>query len=388
MRVTVVGPTHPYRGGISHYTDNLVRSLTAHEHELSLVSFKRQYPRWMYPGHTDRDPSKLFECLPAHYLLDPLAPSTWGDTVSYITASQPDVVILQWWATFWAPAFAALGYLLNRRHIPLLYIVHDVLPQVSHPGDIQLTRLALRWGAGFITSNTQDRARLTALVRQAPIESCAIPVCHFPSGKPVSRQEARTHLKLPADVPVILFFGFVRPYKGFRYLLQAVARLQDQGQQVMLIVAGECWEDKALYMKLIRSLCLEHLVRWDDRYIPNEEVGAYFTAADMLVAPYLGDSPSAVVSLGMYFGIPSIVTPTVASRLAVQPANMRIVPPADPRALAVAISEHLDVGMSHAVSDGKLDDGWTSMVERIEHIVFDIKNGAHTAARHATPALS
>jgi D-inositol-3-phosphate glycosyltransferase len=365
MRIVVIGPTYPYRGGISHYTSALAHSLSEYHHDVVLVSFKRQYPRWLYPGRTDRDSMPGGISSSAQFLLDPLSPMTWCNTASYIAKTVPDIVVMQWWSTYWAPAFTGLGFLLRRQGIRLVYQVHNILPHEPRPGDVQLTRMALRWAQGFITWTIHDRERLRPHIEDVPVEICAMPIYSLPTNTTLSREAARAQLGIPNGVPVVLFFGYIRPYKGLRYLLSAVARLRECGVRVQLIIAGECWDHKTAYVRQIEQLGIADQVRLEDRYVPDEEVGAYFSAADMLAAPYLSDSQSAVVTMGLHFGIPLVVTQPLALRMPMRPDNMRVVPQGDAWSLAVAIASLWDEGAALHLSLPEFD-GWEPLVRLIE----------------------
>jgi D-inositol-3-phosphate glycosyltransferase len=338
------------------------------------VSFRRQYPNWLYPGRSDKDPSRLVQAFAADFLLDPLCPTTWLQTFLHIKQAQPDIVIMQWWTTFWAPAFAALGYLLRRSHLPLLYLVHNVLQHEPRLGDMQLTRMALQWGQGFITWNANEKANLQRCIPPAQVELCPMPVCTFPTTELLSKQQARERLGIPSRAPIILFFGFIRPYKGLRYLLEAVARLRDAGERFYLIIAGECWENKAIYQKQIEQYGLSNLVRMEDRYIPNEEVGTYFAASDVLVAPYTQETKSAVATLALRFGVPLIISEGVALGLPAGRSEVRVVPQADPAALAGAIVSLCRDQSQHAHRLANLNEGWERLVYLIERFAT---NAAH-----------
>jgi glycosyltransferase involved in cell wall biosynthesis len=128
VRLSIVGPVYPYRGGIAHYTMHLARKLIACGHEIQVISFYRQYPAWLYPGESDKDPSDNPMIVPAEYLLAPLLPWTWVKAARRIREFEPDIVVIQWWTTFWAPAFWLLAKWLRNRGLQVIYMIHNVLP--------------------------------------------------------------------------------------------------------------------------------------------------------------------------------------------------------------------------------------------------------------------
>ncbi len=307
MRVVVIGPVYPYRGGIAHYTTLLVR-LLAQQHTVLVISFKRQYPAWLYPGRSDRDPSQTPLRVEAEYLLDPLDPLTWWQTGRRIVQWKPDLVVIQWWVTFWAPVIAVVSNLCKRVRLPLLFVVHNVLPHESRWWDRLITKLALQRGDYFIVHALHERDRLLSLLPQASVTVCAMPAFSISAGPVPPRSDSRKQLALPSDAPVLLFFGLVREYKGLRYLLEAMPAVRAVLPDVRLLIAGEFWEDKRPYLMQIERLEIAPSVLMVDRYISNEDLPAYFSAADVLVVPYIHVSQSAVVSLAFAFGMPVITT--------------------------------------------------------------------------------
>ena len=340
VKVALVGPVHPYRGGIAHYTTMLARALAV-KHETLVVSFRRQYPNWLYPGKTDRDPSREPLRVKAEYLLDPLYPWTWWSTANRIASFAPDVVVLQWWTTFWAPAFWVLAALLERRGRKVLFIIHNVLPHEQRPWDAPLARLALRAAHDYLTQTEEEKRRLSLLLPNLRAESvtvCAHPIYGMFAGKGVPAHEARQALGLPEDVPVLLFFGIVRPYKGLKCLIEALGLLRKRGRRLHLVVAGEFWEGKGPYMALLAEQGLSECVTIVDRYIPNEEVAVYFSTCDVVMLPYQQTTQSGVLALAQGFD-----KPVIASGLNGQISTtegtrwLTLVPPADCVALADAI---------------------------------------------------
>ena len=339
MKFVLVGPVYPYRGGIAHYTTMLAQTLAKRGSQCHVVSFRRQYPRWLYPGKSDRDPSQKPLRVNAEYLLDPLYPWTWWQTARKIAEWKPDVVIFQWWTTFWAPAFAALAFLLRRREVKVLFVIHNVMPHEPRPWDRWLARLALRQGHSFLVQTGREKERLFSLLPQAQITMSPLPLYGMFADQRVPAAEARQRLGLPVGEPVILFFGIVRPYKGLRFAIEALAELRARNKTVYLLVAGEFWEDVMAYTRLIEQLGLSAQVRIDNRYIPNEEVGLYFSAADIFVAPYIGGTQSAAVKVALGFDLPVVISRAIVSEELENDVAHRLywVDPKDVRALADAI---------------------------------------------------
>lgn len=376
MKFSLVGPVYPYRGGIAHYNTQLALTLASRGHTVQVVSFKRQYPAWLYPGESDKDPSQHPLLTPAEYLLDPLYPWTWLKTLGVIRQSLPDRVVFNWWTTFWAPAYAFLTWRLRRSGIQVLFLVHNVQPHESRFFDRFLARLALGQAGGFITQTAREAERLKELfVGQGQIQRTRVQICPHPeyemfSSQRIPQVEARRKLQLPGEGPVLLFFGIVRPYKGLEYLLEAIRRSALQGVNPYLIVAGEFWEQKQHYLEIIERLELKDRVRLDNRYIPDEEVADYFSAADLFVAPYVQGTQSGSAHLALGFGLPvvaslSIVDETLMER---EGSQTWLAQPGDADSLAIAIRTALQAVQAGNIPKPQVATvgGWERLAQVIE----------------------
>ena len=164
MKISVVGPVFPYRGGIAHYTTLLVQNLKQCGHEVQVISFKRQYPAWLYPGESDRDPSLQPLKVDAEFILDPLYPWTWRSAARRVAHEHPDLVIIQWWTTFWAPAYIGLTSAFHARGQRFGYLIHHVLPHENRFWDRWLARMAFRCSDAFLLQNKTEIEHLEQLV--------------------------------------------------------------------------------------------------------------------------------------------------------------------------------------------------------------------------------
>lgn len=363
MRFSLVGPIYPFRGGIAHYTTSLARAFSA-QYPTQIISFRRQYPKWLYPGDSDQDPSQQPLTLEANYSLDSLNPFTWYQTARAIQRFQPNLTIVQWWTTFWAPAFGGLLHLLERARCPTLVLIHNVLPHEPRPWDAPLTRWAWQRSRFFVTQTPTEHARLAQLRPNAVAKLAPMPVFDMFADQQLPPAEAKARLGLAPELPVILFFGLVRPYKGLKYLVEAWALLKQRGVQFQGVVAGEFWEEQADYEAQLARLGLQDCVRLEGRYIPNEQVSWYFSAADVFAAPYVGGTQSAAVNMALSFGLPLVVT-----HAAWLPAEAHYpaacVPPANAEALADALQDLLTKPRLDPTLRATAGPSWQSLVDTI-----------------------
>lgn len=351
MRICIVGPTYPYRGGIAHYTTLLVRHLREQGHWAKLYSFTRQYPRFLFPGKTDRDPSTTPLRIDCEYVLDPINPLTWWQLYRKIRRDAPELLILQWWVPYWTPCLTVVSRLVKQHtKTKILYVCHNVVP---HDGggtlDRRLAMAVLRQGDVFIVHSEQDMWRLRALLPQAHIRHTHHPTYEsLAEGSHGTAEQLRQQLGIAAE-RVVLFFGFVRPYKGLDYLVRAMGPVNQQ-QRVHLLVVGEFWTSEEYFRALAAQFGVAAHVTFVNRYVANEDLAGYFALADVVVLPYVSATQSGVVQLAFGFGKPVITT-----RVGGLPEVVRdgltgmIVPPQDWRALAEAILRFYQQGLGPAM---------------------------------------
>ncbi len=338
MKIILVGPIHPYRGGIAHTTAMIAAHLVEQGHAVKVISFQRQYPAWLYPGVSDREGGQKQFPFAVEYLLDPLYPWTWIRAADVIRVFQPDLVLVDWWTPFWGLADSVLVRLLGRQGNRVAYLIHNVLPHEQRPWDRFLTRLALGRIRQFIVFSERQERAIKAFLPQAEVQRGVLPSFLDFALPAIPRTQARQQLNLPQEGKIALFFGIVRPYKGLKYLIEALALLKEQDQPIYLLVAGEFWQDEAAYRTQIEQLGLGKQVFLFNRYIPTEEVHLFFSAADVFVAPYVAGTQSGAVRMAFGFGLPVICTDRIADE-DFPPYSTHIVPAEDAAALAAALAE-------------------------------------------------
>lgn len=371
-RIALVGPAAPFRGGIAQFTDTIASGLRDRGHHVYVATFKRQYPAFLFPGKTQFDQEKK-ALASAERLIDSVNPVTWVKTAKQILRRDVTAVAFQYWMPYFAPAYATIAGRLKNHGIRVLAVVHNVVPHEKHVGDDRLGRYFLEKCDAYLTLSDAVAEDLREMGMTAPSETVAHPVYqHF--GEAIPRDEARRRLGVPGDAELLLFFGFVRPYKGLRTLLEAMRGIAAERPNVRLIVAGEFYEDEASYRDMIDDLELGATVDVRADYIPESEVRTYFSAANLVVQPYESATQSGVVQTAYNFDRPVVVT-DVGGLAEVVPDDQAgyVVPAKDPAALAEAVVRYFAEAKEDAFVDGvkreKERYTWTRLLDVLEQMV-------------------
>ena len=365
MRVSIIGPAYPLRGGISHHVYYLKRELTAQGHLVQVVSFSKLYPTLLFPGSTEFDTSTSGLDAKGEAILRTLNPLTWLRAFKAVTAFAPDVVVFQWWHSFFAPVIGALARALRRKGIKSVLECHNVFPHERTFLDTSLLKFAARPINSYITHSNKDRADLLPIVSGKNINVCPLPVPDEFSGGFDNNRSGHT----------LLFFGTVRKYKGLEVLLAALPKVLEQTECELLVV-GEFYEPEEKYRQAIRDYGIEEHVQIDNRYVANEEIPGIFDQADALVLPYLNATQSAVARLALSNGLPLIASRTGGlAEIVIENVNGLLFPAGDADALADQIvsyfTQHRGPEFSRNIRATSPVDPLRSIVGTLERVVAE-----------------
>ncbi len=333
-KITIISPVFPYRGGIANFTEAFFTDLQE-KADVSLINFKRQYPSLLFPGKTQFETNSKKNIF-SERTIDSVNPFTWFSAGRKIKRDAPDFLVFAYWHPFFAPAYGTIaGIARKNKKTKIIALCHNVLPHERNFTDIPLAKMFFKKVDFAITLSQKSSNDLKLLNDKIKSKTLFHPV-YSNFGEPAEKRAAREKLGL-ADKKTILFFGFIRKYKGLDILLRSIALLKNK-IDFQLLVAGEFYEKKDEYLNLIKDYKLDDVVILRDKFIPSDEVKYYFGVADVVVLPYRSATQSGIVQIANNFHKPVIATDVGGlSEIIIDGVNGYIVEPENPQELADAI---------------------------------------------------
>lgn len=371
MKIILIGPVYPYKGGIAHYTSLLCKALRK-KHDVVMISYKMQYPKFLFKKEQRDYNNRSFEVEGTRYWINTANPVNILMTAHKIKKEKPDAVILQWWHPYFAPCYYLLS--LGLKKIPLIFTCHNVFPHERFPLDRFLTKLVLKRGNGFIVQSHLDEADLLTINPDANYVVTPHPTYNAFKMQGMSKSAARELLQIDFAAPVLLFFGFVREYKGLNYLLDAMPIIRKQIPDISLWIVGDFDSQKERYLNMIAEHNLQHNIRLVEGYVPDCEVEKYFAASDLIVLPYTSATQSGIVQIAYGFEKPVVVTNVGGLPDVVENGKTGyVVPSHNPDAIAEAVihffrdDTHIDWETN--IKNKAQQFSWETMVSRIEDLL-------------------
>ncbi|MCK4569459.1 MAG: glycosyltransferase [Bacteroidales bacterium] len=377
MKIVIVGPAHPLRGGgMSTFNERLAKAYYDRGDDVEIFSFSMQYPSILFPGKSQFTDEPAPKDIRIQSTINSLNPVTWIKTGNRIRKLKPDIVIIRYWIPFMGPALGMIARRIRKnKNIKIIAITDNVIPHEKRIGDKALTRYFLKPVDGFITMSKSVMDDLSLFDTKKPKSLCLHPL-YDNYGDPIGREEALDKLGLPADHKYLLFFGLVRKYKGLDLLIQALASEKLSHLPLKLIVAGEFYDDFEVYRKLVDDLGVYDKVVMDNKFIPNAEVVNYFCAGDLVVQPYRDATQSGVTQVAYHFDKPMVVSNVGALPEMVPDAKAGYVVEPEPEAIAEAIRKYFDENKEQVftenVKNEKKKYSWDIFLKAIDDLAEQI----------------
>ncbi len=374
MRITLLGPAHPYRGGIATFNERLARQYISECKEVDIRTFSLQYPKFFFPGKTqftENPPPPDIRILREINSINPL---NWLRMGFRLKKEKPDILLVRYWTPFLAPCLGTISRIVrSNKYTVVISLVDNALPHEKHPGDRCLTKFFINGIDGAaVLSDTVQRDVLD-FRNDIPVSMAPHPL--FDNyGEKISRSEALKALKLDPAFSYLLFFGFIRNYKGLDILLEAFAGKELKNKNLKLLVAGEFYENETSYHKQAAESGIEKDVIFFNRFINDDEVKLFFCAADLVVQPYKSATQSGVTQIAYHFDKPMLVTDVGGLKEMVPHEKCGYVVKPQAEEISAAINDYFSNNRSEeftkSVMKEKTKFSWNKATEAINEVFY------------------
>lgn len=368
-KIIILGSAHPLRGGgIATFNERLANAFMQEGHDVQIFSFSLQYPSFLFPGTSQFTSEPAPVGLTINSCINSINPFNWIKVGNQIKKIQPDLVIVRYWLPFMGPCLGSILRRIKKNRVSKVVCIADnIIPHEPKPGDQIFTKYFVKPVDAFITMSEKVKEDLLVFAPNKPTVFIPHPL-YDNFGEKISKELARKYLNIELDEKIILFFGFIRKYKGLDILLDSIKILQTSYPSFKLLIAGEFYDDQKLYNEQIERLGIEQQLILRTNFIPDNEVKYYLCASDLIVQPYRSATQSGVTPLAYHFEIPMIVT-NVGGLPALVPDN-KVGLIAEPTAASIAekIIQFFKTGEQHYLPylvEEKKKYSWSKMVDAI-----------------------
>jgi glycosyltransferase involved in cell wall biosynthesis len=370
MKIIIIGPAYPLRGGLASYNERLAKAFIENGHNVSIYTFSLQYPGFLFPGTTQFSTEPPPKDLDIHVRINSVNPFNWLSVGNELKKCNPDLIVVRYWLPFMGPALGTILRKVKKNgHTKIVSITDNIIPHEKRPGDIAFTKYFLKSIDSFITMSEKVLIDLKRFEPNKPAVFVPHPL-YDNFGERISKEEARKKLGLKNDEKIILFFGFIRKYKGLDILLDAMKILKDKNanQFIKLLIAGEFYGDRKPYDTQIEELGIKDDLILRTDFITDSEVKYYLCAADVVVQPYRDATQSGVTPLAYHFEKPMIVTNVGGLPSLVPDNKVGLIAEPNANSIAKKIVEYFEKGEQHFLPyliEEKKKYSWQNMTAAI-----------------------
>lgn len=367
-KILIIGTAWPYRGGLAVYNERLAKAFADEGHQVRIETFVVQYPGFLFPGKSQYSDAPYAGAVPVRRSVNSVNPLNWIRVGRRLRREGYDLAVIKFWLPLMGPCLGTLARILRRGGTRVVSVLDNVVPHEKRPGDRLFTRWFVRNVDGFVAMSDSVHRDLSLFDTRKPRALCPHPL--YDNFGPVrGRDESLARLGLPADRRYALFFGLIRDYKGLDLLLEAFADRRLESLGATLIVAGEFYSDSQRYYDIIERRGLQGRVRVFPDFVPDDEVGYYFGAADIVAQPYKSATQSGVTQIAYHFGKPMLVTDVGGLGEIVPHGKVGYVVPVDAAAIADALADFFGAGrgddLARGVAQEKRKYEWGRMTRAI-----------------------
>ena len=378
MKIIIVGPAHPYRGGIAAFTDRLATEFVAEDVDVELYTFTLQYPSFLFPGKTQYSDAPAPDKIKIYRKINSINPFTWIKTAKEIRTKKPDVVIFAYWMSFFAPCYAKMAKIIKKnKHSRCIGLVHNMMPHEKSLLDRLFSPRFVKSMDAFVALSKSVLQDVSDLDRNDKPKQFSPHPLYDHYGDREDKLMAMSSLYLDTNYNYLLFFGLIREYKGLDLLLKAMADERIDNYPLKLVIAGEFYDKKEPYLQMIEELDIKDKVVICDKYIPDEEVKNFFNLADMVVQPYRSATQSGVTQVAYHFEKPMLVTDVGGLREIVPDGKVGYVVEPNPVKIADAICDFYDNDREEFFENNIIEEKkkyeWSKMTAAIMDLYKNVK---------------
>jgi glycosyltransferase involved in cell wall biosynthesis len=368
-KVVIIGPAHPLRGGLATFNERLAKQFMQQGFDTSIYTFSLQYPDFIFPGTTQYSDEPAPKELDIKVCINSILPTNWIKIGNELKRLKPDIILVRYWLPLMGPCLGTILRIVKKnKHTKIVCIADNIIPHEKRKGDKAFTKYFLKPTDEVVVMSEKVMSDLKLFDAAKPVQLIQHPL-YDNFGEKISKEEARKNIGVDTQEKIILFFGFIRKYKGLDILLDALAILKTKGNtDFKVLIAGEFYEDRKPFDEQITRLGLENMLILKTDFIPDSEVRNYFCAADMVIQPYRNATQSGVTPLAYHFEIPMIVTNVGGLPSLVPDGKVGLV--AEPNAASIAkkIAEYFTIDEQFFIANLKEEKkkfSWEKMVEAI-----------------------
>ncbi len=372
MKIIIVGTAYPYRGGLSAFNERLAYEYLQRGDQVEIYTFTLQYPSFLFPGKTQYSDEPAPEGLVIHRRVNSINPFNWLSVGREIAKKRPDLLITKYWLPFMGPCLGTIERRVrHNHHTRIVSILDNIIPHEHRPGDKMFSRYFVKSTDGFVAMSRSVLNDLSIFDKNKPRRFCPHPLYdHY--GELISKESARKLLDLDPEGRYVLFFGFIRGYKGLDLLLDAMAKPEIKAAGIKLMVAGEFYGDSKPYLEQIERLGIKDSVLLFTDFIPDSQVNRYFRACDIVAQPYKSATQSGVTQIAFHFEKPMLVTNVGGLAEIVPDGKIGYVVEPDSNQIAQVLSEYYqgshEAAFTEGVKEEKKKYSWQNMTAAIDSL--------------------
>jgi Glycosyltransferase len=374
MKVVIVGPAYPYRGGIAAFTDRLAKEFVDEGADIEVFTFELQYPSLLFPGKTQYSESDAPDAFKIARKVNSINPLNWRKVGRELMEKAPDLVIFAYWMSFFAPGYSKIARIVKRNgHTKCIGLIHNMIPHEKSALDKLFTPGFVEAMDGFVTLSQSVLADVASLDKAGKPKCCVPHPLYDHYGEIQDRQKSINELGLDGDFRYLLFFGLVRAYKGLDLLIDAFADQRLRKYPLKLVIAGEFYDDPKPYLEQIEKRGLKDFVIVNNQFVKDNEVKYYFNAADMVVQPYKSATQSGVTQIAYHFEKPVLVTGVGGLKEIIPDGKVGYVVEPDPKVIADALVDFYDNDRYEFFVEGVREEKqkyrWSKLTDAVKNLL-------------------